>query len=218
MGTVRPRSRWHRPRHLHSRVPIHRRIRQAHAALRYWLVVAVAALVLASLVGRSLEGAQQAERSWGRTRWVLVANRSIRAGGAVAGSVRRERWPTGLVPDAAIERVPPEGRATVAIDPGTPLTRSLVEGGASAESDRRTIAIALPEAHLPVRPGDRVDLWATADPADLTDQTAITRRIAVGAHVVDGAERWVVVAVDRRDVELVANASATAVITLVGSR
>ena len=85
-------------------------------------------------------------------------------------------------------------------------------------SERRTVALPVPTARLPVTEGDRVDVWATADPASVADGAPLTRRVAVGARVAAAAEGSVIVEVAPRDVAALADAAATATITLVGVR
>lgn len=199
-----------------SRVPLHRRIRLHPAALRYWLLVLAGALVLSSVVGHAVSRATQAEAAWGRTRTVWVTVAPLAAGDPASGSVRARRWPTALVPPRALTTRPGSGaRAAAAIDAGTALTASLIQDvGGSA--DRRTVAVPLPDAHLSVERGDRVDVWATADPATVADGEVATHRVAVDAQVLEQGDRSAVLAVSPKDVTALTDAAATATISLVG--
>ncbi len=183
--------------------------------MRHWLVVGLLAWVLASLVGQALERADDARQRWGRTTEVWVADRPLRAGERLDGAVGPRPWPDALVPPAAIRRAPSGARAAGPIDEGTALTGAMVEhdGG-----ERRTLAVPVPEARLPVHEGDRVDVWATADPASVAEGATATRRVAVGARVAASTDRSVVLEVSPGQVAAVAEAGATATITLVGSR
>ncbi|MCU1372460.1 MAG: hypothetical protein JWO77_3654, partial [Ilumatobacteraceae bacterium] len=119
MGPVRPAAIRRLPlrrRPLRSRVPLHRRIRQDPAAVRHWLVVGLLAWALAALVGHAQERAETTRSRWGRTQAVWVADRPVRAGDPLHGAVRSARWPTALVPAAAVSRVAPGARAAGPID------------------------------------------------------------------------------------------------------
>lgn len=216
MGPDRPaadRRRMRRRRLPRSRVPLHRRIRQDPAAVRHWLLVAALAWALASAVGHALDRAEATRARWGRTEAVWVADRAIGAGEPLAGSVRTARWPDALVPGAPLAQVPPGARAAGPIDPGTPITRALVD---REGPDLRTVAVPLGEARLPVQEGDRVDVWATRDPATSPEGEGSTRRVASGARVAATTERSVVLEVTPAQVGPVASAVATATISLVG--
>lgn len=212
-AAVRPPSRWRRRRILRSRVPLHRRLRQDPAAARHWLLVIVLAWLLASLVGQALERADQARARWGRTSAVWVADQPVRAGAPLAGALRHRRWPAALVPPAAIGEVPAGARAAGPIDAGTAVTGAMVE---ATVAERRTVAIPVDGARLPVHEGDRVDVWATADPAVAAEGTPATHRVASGARVVSSSDAAVVLAVAPGQVAEVAEAAATASVTLVG--
>ncbi len=183
--------------------------------MRHWLIVGVAAWVLASLVSGALHRADEARERWGRTTRVWVAARPVRPGERLDGAVRSHRWPAALVPAAAVDEVVPGARGASTIDAGTAITEAMVErhGG-----ERRTVALPVSDAQLPVEAGDQVDLWATADPATVPDGAAATRRVATGARVVGSADGSVVVEVAPDQVAAVADAAATATITVVGVR
>ena len=199
-----------------SRVPWHRRVLRDPAAVRYWLLVGAVALVLATVVGRSLDRAESTRRGWGRTRLVLIAARPIRTDEPLAGAVRRERWPTGLVPPAALTALRPDARAVGPLDPGTPITSASLAD--QHRADHRTVAVALPDAHLPVEPGDVVDVWATTDPSLVADGEQATRRVAVRVRVEAVRDASVVLVVAPAQVAALADAASTATISLVGTR
>ena len=201
MGLTRPildrPMTWRRvPR---SRVPLHRRLLRDRAVIRHWLVVAVLAWVLAALVTSAVDRAETTQRRWGRTAPTWVVDRPVRADEVLDGALRRERWPVALLP-ATTAQPPPGARAAVAL----------------AGADGRTVALPLPDAHLPVREGDIVDVWATSDPAVAEDGTADAQRVATGARVVATQEGGVVLEVDPDRVAGVAEAGASATISLVG--
>lgn len=190
-----------------------RRVARDPAALRHWLLVAALAWLLAALVSHTLDRAEQARERWGRTAWVWVADRPLRAGDGLDGALRRERWPSALAPDAAVADPPAGGRTAADVDAGSVVTESMVE---RRRSVRRTVAVPLPDSHLPVEEGDRVDVWATADPSTTAEGTAPTRRVASGARVIGSARGSVVLEVAPGQVATVAEAAASATIALVG--
>ena len=210
---VSPRRSVLRRRFGRSRVPLHRRLRQDPAAVRHWVLVAIVAALLASVVGQALSRADHARRRWGQTSTVWVVERPLRAGDALDGAVRAERWPAALVPTAAVHPPPRSARAAGPVDAGAVLTAAMIEARTSA---RRTVAVTVPDGHLPVQAGDRVDVWATTDPATAADGTAATRRVAADARVGSASGRSVVLEVQPGQVEALAEAAATATLTLVG--
>ena len=195
-----------------SRSPLHRRPFADPAALRRWLLVAALAAGTGLLVSRAVASAESARHRWGDTRTIQVAARARAAGEPLAGAARPERWPVGLVPEAALAEVPPGARAAGPIDAGAPLTAALV-----AEADdagRRRVAVPVGTAPLPLDAGDRVDVWATTDPS-VGDGGLETRRLAAGAVVAWADHVSVVVAVAPDEVADLAEAAALATITLV---
>lgn len=210
------RGRRTRRRIARHRVPLHRRLRPHPAALRYWLAVAVLAWVLASMVGHAVTSADDAQRRWGRTTKVWVTDRALRPGDRLTGAIHAQRWPNGIVPPAAVDVVAPEARAAVPLDPGAPLTRSAIDPTGRGGPGRRTMAVALPDARLPVSEGDRVDVWATADPSAAGAARSRSRRVATDAVVVSSSARSVVLAVPSRQVAPLAEAAATDILALVG--
>lgn len=195
-----------------SRVPLHRRLVRDRAVIRHWLVVAVLAWILAALVTSAVGRAETTQRRWGRTAAAWVAVRPLRAGDALDGALREERWPEALLPPSAA-RPQPGTRAAAPIDEGSVVTDAMV---ARPEAAGRTVAVPLPDAHLPVREGDRVDVWATSDPAVAADGRGETERVAADARVVAAPDGAVVLEVDPARVAAVAEAGASATITLVG--
>jgi hypothetical protein len=179
--------------------------------VRHWVVVVVLAWVLAALVSSSLDRAAATQDRWGRTTLVWVAAHPLRPGDPLRDAVRARRWPAGLVPAAVARRPTADQRAATPIDAGTVLSDAMV---ARARTDRRAVAVPLPDAHLPVDPDDRVDVWATA--ADAPDGVPRTRRVAVDARVVRRSDGAVVLAVAPSEVPGVSEAAATATVSLVG--
>lgn len=199
-----------------SPAPWYRRALVDPAAVRHWLVVALLACTVAAVVTGTVGRADDARRSWGTTRPVLVLTEPVERGHDLAGAVRTVRWPLGLVPEGAISRLRPGSRAAGNLTTGTPLTRAALDT-AEADGGWRTVAVPLADAHLPVRAGDHVDAWATRDRSEVADGQTATTRIAVGARVVSVTDRTVVLAIPPTAVARVAEAAAGSSIALVGS-
>jgi len=196
-----------------SRMTLFRRLRQDPGAIRHWLLVGLLAWLLAALVSHALGRADQARERWGRTTVVWVADRALGAGDDLDGALRPARWPAALVPAAAVTDPPADARAAAAVDAGTAITSAMVE---RAGAERRTVAVPLPDAHLPVENGDRVDVWATTDPAVTGDGVASTRRVASGARVTGSSRGSAVLEVAPAQVAAITEAAASATIALVG--
>lgn len=200
-----------------SRLPLHRRPFADPAALRRWLLVAALALAAAAVTGSVLTRAESARRRWGTTRPVLVVERELAAGDALADAVTEARWPTALVPAGAVARLPADAVAAGPLAPGSAVAAALVaDPGDPLAADRRRVALPVGVARLPVEVGDRVDVWATVDPS-ISGAELATSRVAVGAVVTEAGTDAVVVAVDPDEVAAVAEAAALATVTVVGS-
>jgi hypothetical protein len=205
-------------------VPLHRRLLYQRAAIGHWLVVAALVVVTTSVVDRLLQEAAAAQARWGATRPVLVTTRPVAGGQPLAGVVRVERRPRAVVPPQALDVVAPDARAAAAIGPGEVITAVRVAGrtaGAGASTwgaPRGRRVVALPAAHAPlaVAVGDRVDVWATFDPALAPQGVEPTALVAAGALVVATHGDVVTVAVDPADTRPVAHAAAVGSVTLVG--
>jgi hypothetical protein len=211
----RPRGRARIPR---SRATVAHRLLADPSVLHRWLLAAALAVVAAAVVGSVVDRAQATRDRWGPTRTVLVLDRAVRAGDPLAGATEAARWPASLVPRGALDHLPAGARAAGPATAGTPLTRAGLAprlGGLGA--GRRRIALPAGSARLPLRPGDRVDLWATTDPSLTEDGTLSTHRVAIGAAVIASSERTVVVAVEPREVADVAAAAALATVTVVAT-
>lgn len=186
------------------------------AAVRYWLLVGALAVVLASVVGHALSSAEAERARWGRTRTVWVATAAIGLGDPLGPSVRSEPWPAGLVPPGAVHAAPTGRRAARPIAPGEPITSSALVATGDA-TRRRSVSLPLGDGHLPVEAGDRVQVWATADPTTVADGQLPTRLLAPSAVVDRTGDGWAVVLVQPDEVRALADAAATATITLVGT-
>lgn len=170
-----------------------------------WAAVAAVAAV-AGLGTRSIVGDADRERDrWGPSTPVAVATKDLVAG-AVIGTddVALAPRPRTMVPDDAIDDV--VGRVVTApIAPGEVVLERRLAGGTGplALLDPGAVAFAVPvdTATPPLRPGDRVDVFAPVDSGS---------RATVGATRI--ARRAVVVAVDDRRVMLGVDGTAAPVV------
>lgn len=201
-----------------SRLPLHRRVLADPAAVRRWLVVVALAAATAGLTARALAAGEAARTRWGTTRVVLVATRAVRPGEALTRVVRPVRWPLAHVPSRALTHLPAGSRARAALDAGAPVTAAVVTTSMpGAAPGRRRLAVPVGPARLPLRAGDRVDVWATVDPS-LARGRLTTSRVAVAGVVTSAGPHEVVVAVEPGEVADVAEALARATVTLVATR
>lgn len=200
-----------------TRLPLHQRALADPAALRRWLLVAVLASTTTVITARVLAGAEAARQQWGQTRSVLVVERRVAAGQALAAAVGETRWPLALIPDGALAHLPAGAEAVGPLGPGTLITETLVaQPGSAGRTGRRRVALPTGAARLPLDQGDRVDVWATVDPS-LAGGRLTTRRVAVDAVVTSAGSRSVVVAVTAHEAAEVAEAAALATVTIVAS-
>lgn len=202
-----------------SRVPWRLRLLADRAALRYALGVLLLASLLASIVGRSLTAAEHARSAWGRRIDVVVADRPLAEGDRLhAEATRVEAWPAALVPDGVLRApVPSDLVVASALARGVPIASAALRRTGETKDDRRTVALPIAPAALPVTAGDLVDVWAVVDPALAPDGQQRAERVARGAEVIERRDAAVVVAVELDEVEATAAAAAGAPLVLVGS-
>lgn len=78
------------------------RLGLARSPWLYWAIVAVLAGTAGLLVMRAASGVDAARQSWGETRQVVVASRTIEPGGPLDGFVSRREMPSPVVPADAV--------------------------------------------------------------------------------------------------------------------
>jgi Flp pilus assembly protein CpaB len=204
------------------------RIRLRRREVLWWTTAIALATVSVISVAGALDRADAAADRWGPDRPVLVATESIEIGRTLGtDQVGAAEWPIALVPPDAVVG-PAEGRVAVAaIAAGEVLVESRLapDGltGAAALLPPRTRALAVPQGPggLSLRPGDLVDVIATADPfaldvnaADGPATGAATRAVAAGATVVAVGEDSTTIAVPLAQLDDVAAALGQGVVTL----
>jgi Flp pilus assembly protein CpaB len=185
--------------------------------LPYWAVAGCIALLTALLVGNLAASAADARARWEPGAPVLVARRPVAAGATVSSAdVEARRLPPAAVPEGALHRLPPGGRAAVDLHAGEVLLADRVGTGSAvaARLPARTRGVAVPaDGGLPVRVGDRVDVLATFDAEVAGD--APTFAVARRALVVHVSKDAVTVAVSEASAPRVAYALAAGAVTLV---
>ncbi len=198
------------------------RSRLRHSAFAWWLATFVLAGLTVSLVHGAQARATAAAARYGSARQALVVLRAVPAGAALgAVDVASRAVPSSLVPEGAVDPgAETAGRvALVDLVPGEVLVDSRLApagvSGPSALVAPGTRAIAIPAGATgrpPLRPGDRVDLYATS--AEEVGAPAVP--VAAGALVVDvdTDDDVVTVAVDDADAPRVAAAVAGASVTI----
>jgi Flp pilus assembly protein CpaB len=166
----------------------------ARRPLVYWLLVGLFAAMTAGFVVQRTSAADAARRGWGDQRAVLVATRDLAPGEALReADTRVEHWPITLVPTDALAELGEGGLVSASIGAGEPIVRRRLGrvgvGPVAGLLPPGTRGVVLPtgDLPLPVRPGDLVDVVATA--AGGTGET-----VASAAVIVRADERAVVVA------------------------
>ena len=197
------------------RAPLPRLPRGRSGTARRWVVVVVAATVLAVVVGRSVARAEAARSRWSDAAPVLVVTKAVPVDGPLAPAVAVARWPADLIPAGALTDpvdLPADARAAGALGPGMPVTASALR---SAPEDRRQeVGVPIGPTSLPVSVGATVSVWATWDPS-LAAGASRTEAVCDDATVVRVEEQVVVIAVRSDDVAGVVDATALATVTLV---
>lgn len=194
-------------------------LRLRRRPLPYWFVAVAVTLATTVAVARLATDARAERDRWGERRATVVATSLLRAGQAVTDAdVTTRLLPAALVPDGALQHVPPGAVAAVDVHPGEAVLRArLVGPGSSAVAARLpsgTRGIALPAGSgLPLEVGDRVDVLATFDVSVAGEEPtfAVARR-AVVVHVGEDA---VTVAVEESAAPKVAYALAAGTVTTV---
>ena len=200
-----------------SRVPFHRRLLTARSALGYWVAVLVLALGTGTVVSRLVGRAVAAEHRFGPTRVALVTTQPMRAGQRVTARVTRlEVRPTAQLGAGALHGVPTNASVSGPVAAGEVLTEARLVTTSASGTGSTTAAMAVPlgDAPLAVRPGDRVDVYATYDPALVRPGAAPTSRVAARGEVVRAGRTSVTVAVRAAEVPGLATALARATVTM----
>jgi Flp pilus assembly protein CpaB len=171
--------------------------------LRRILVAAVAVLCGAA-VTTTVQGADDARRSWGRRGPVLVATEDLHAGDRLGpANTRLVVQPAPVVPPGALTSLPEGGRVAQPVFDGEVVRRErLAPSGASALAARlptgtRAVAIPVePGTTPPVAVGDLVEVLVALAP-EAAGTGAPGFALATGVPVVDVTDAAVTIAVDR---------------------
>jgi hypothetical protein len=119
----------------------------------YWVVAGACAVLLAARLHGVETSAERSAAAWGTARVVWV-NDGDTAAGATLHPVAR-RYPTAMVPRAALASVPPAARAARTVVDGQVLLAADVAGTRTPPID--WVALSIPRDHTPrLVPGDGV--------------------------------------------------------------
>lgn len=193
-------------------------VRLRRSPALFWVLAVLLAAATGSVVSRLVDRAAAAAARYGSPADVVVVRRDVAAGARIERrDVERRAVPAAFVPPGALTDAPVGRVAAVPLLRGQVVVASqLAPGGLSAvaalvPAGRR--AVALPTGGLapPLRRGDLVDVLATFD--DGVDPP--TFAVAERARVVAVRSDAVTVAVDAADVDRVAFAATTGVVTIV---
>jgi len=179
----------------------------------FWALVALLALLTATVVGRTMGQARADAARWGSVRSVTVATNAVAAGTVVgAGDVAVRSMPAAFLPEGALGSIDDVVGHTTLL----PLFRGqAVVRGALAPWGLKGIAALLPAgtravgvptgtASPPLHNGDVVDVLATFDPQ--TAGTEPTFAVAQAALVVDVGSESATVAVSPTEANKIAYA------------
>lgn len=193
-------------------------VRLRRSPALFWVVAVLLAATTGSVVSRLVDRAAAAAARYGSPSDVVVVRRDVAAGTRIErGDVERRAVPAAFVPPGAVTDAP-VGRVAV-----VPLLRGQVVVASQLAPDGLSpvaalvpagrLAVALPTGGLapPLRRGDLVDVLATFDDGVDPPTFVVTERAPVVAVRPD----TVTVAVDAGDVERVAFAATTGVVTIV---
>lgn len=124
----------------------------------YWVVVAGAAALAASVVAGRLEAVESTRRTWGTTTQVVVATADLAPGEPVWPASATRSMPVAVVPDGALETVDVDAVARQRIGVGEVVVGHDVAGpGVRARIPTGWLAVSIPLAEtLGAEPGDPV--------------------------------------------------------------
>lgn len=204
------------PRVGRSRVPLHRRLLAARSAIPYWVAVAALALSTGAMVARLVQRSAAAERRLGATRQVVVTTRPLAAGRAVSSSaIRLETRPRSFVPRGALTRLPDGITVVGPVEQGEILTAARLDHRRTTLAEGRSaLAVPVGDGAPAVRPGERVDVFATFDPSLAPRDDGPTSLVATHATVVAANHAAVTVAVRADEAPRLATALAQGTVTL----
>ncbi|MFN2607282.1 MAG: Flp pilus assembly protein CpaB [Acidimicrobiales bacterium] len=196
--------------------------RLSRSPLAFWALVAVLALLTASVVGRLVGRARADASRWGSARTVAVAARGVEAGGVVRPSdVVVRTVPVAFLPDGWVGSPADVVGRTVVV----PLFRGQAVVRAELAPDglkglaallppgSRAVAVPTGAASPPLHQGDVVDVLATFDPQVAGDGDP-TFPVALGAPVVDVASEAATLAVTPAEATKVAFAVAHGAVSI----
>ncbi len=170
----------------------------------YWLIVAVLAAMIALVVRGRVAELDDARRSWGDTRPVLVASAALEPGEPIVAVTLD--IPVSLLPVGALEHLPEDARLRQRVSDGEVLTELDVVGrpGPAALADDGTLVVALSD---PLSRNVAIGL-----PVQVAADGLV---IAASATVVDLDDEIVFVAVDAGDAPAVAAAAQQGIASLL---
>jgi Flp pilus assembly protein CpaB len=196
--------------------------RLSRSPVVFWALVALLAVLTATVVG-GLTGRARAEAArYGSLRTVAVARRAVDAGTVLRPSdVSEERVPAAFLPEGWVRSASEVvGRTVVvALFQGAPVLRGQVAPwgvrgvAALLPPGARAVAVPTGGATPKLRTGDVVDVLATLD-AEVGAGEEPTVEVAVGALVVDVGEEAATVAVAPDEARRVAFALTAGSVTL----
>lgn len=169
----------------------------------------------------SVEQARVDRARWGSMRQVVVASRDLIAGEVLdASNTVLDERPVVMVPEGALDALPPGRRSDVDVPAGEALLSSRLAGArvgalaARLPDGSAGVTFARSEVQPALEPGDRVDVYASV--SDVVGTASA--RVATSALVVHVDEHAVTIAVADDEVRDAAAASMSQGVALVVQR
>ena len=170
----------------------------------YWAIVAALAAALAVGVDNQFTALDEAQRNWGSTRSVLVANGSLEPGDPIVA--RSIDLPLAAIPPGALDDLPVGARLHQRVGTGEVLTELdvIAARGPASRATPGTIVVALSD---PLSRGVTIGLRVQV--------AADGRVLAESATVVEVADDVIFVAVDASAAPMVAVAAQQGIASLL---
>ncbi len=200
---------------------ISRRLRRY--PLAWWIAVLLLATTIGLVVSQSVGKAQAAAARYDGLTNVYVVTHDIDAGALLSRSdVKQESRPRAFVPKTPVTDDPVGQIATLPLTSGEVLVHANLGDGhlspsaALLRTGERAIAIDTNNGSFGVSQGDWVDVFATLDAIDITDEPSTV--VANNARVVEVTDDHVTIAVRAEEAPHVAYSAVKGAVTLAITR
>jgi len=186
----------------------------------YWVAVGALTVTTAWVASDLVAGARRARDQWGEHRTVLVAARTVAPGELLTDAdVERRDLPLVAIPPGAVHSLDAEVTTVGGILPGEVVVEARLSGAgqtAFVPAGTAAVAVATGVGSPPLEPGDRVQLWATADPfGSVAGLPEMAQPVARTGRVLEAGDAQAMIAVDEADLAATTAALARGTVTVV---